>query len=509
MTTKTSQNTNQHNKHPHGAWIWHLSELRDDYLDKFVECNVKRVYLKVFDGKSRPMFWSGQCSPEIIQEFKSYNIQVYGWGYHYGTPDIDAQVSAVKDALDCGLDGYVVDVESEVEDKSTHPHVDKLLSTLRSVTQKGTLGYTSFGHPGFHPDVPWEILNKYCDIALPQIYFERFNFRSSNEAEVKDCLQAHEQLGIEKPILPIWSSEPNVANPVSAKELQFYLKRFPGSSIWRLPEKGESGGEGWNLNYDPVEKEGTLPELPTLKRYLERGVKGDDVLALQKMLNGLRFNAGPEDRIYGRITEFTVISYQTKADITVDGVVGSETWRELGGDACISCPPEKPLGKLADLAEEEAAKNLRWTGPDCEAEKYLKPLRDPMRERDQHPSEPIFYDWCAAFVTWCCREVGIEIPDAPEGFWATMALVQSWKHWAKQKGYWHPKGSITPQRGDILVVDWSGTDPQLEQIGIVRGYTSGSSNIRTAEGNKGNKTANIKRSMSNVAGLIRITDFSS
>ena len=77
-------------EHPRGIWIWRLANLANDFLEKLVQSKVKRVYLNVCDGKSKPMFWGFQCTPELIQSFKIRKIQVYGWGYHHGTHnDID------------------------------------------------------------------------------------------------------------------------------------------------------------------------------------------------------------------------------------------------------------------------------------------------------------------------------------------------------------------------------------------------------------------------------------
>jgi hypothetical protein len=149
---------------------------------------------------------------------------------------------------------------------------------------------------------------------------------------------------------------------------------------------------------------------------------------------------------------------------------------------------------------------LIWKGANSEAEKYLKPFREPMRRFGHIGSEPVFYNWCAAFVAYCCREVGIEIPDIPGEGQATMALVQSWKYWAKKNGYWYPKGSITPQPGDILVFDWQRNNSQLDHIGIVRRYIPGSSEIQTSEGNHSdeNISGKFSQNMANVAGFIRI-----
>lgn len=313
--------------YPHGVWIWQLAKIRTDYLDRLVARRVKRIYIKVFDGKFqgqlKPTFWDWQCSKEIVQKFKSRGIEFYGYGFHYGTPDVDEQVAKVKLALAAGIDGYILDVEKDVEDTRTHPNVEKLLLSLRPLVKSGTLGYTSFGHPGLHPNVPWKMLDRYCDLALPQIYFEKFTFKPTTPEEVKDCLDAHKKLGLKKPILPIWSSETDAPNPASAAELQEYLNNAPGSSIWRIPHLGERG-EAWNLIYSGF-------ELPTLNRVLRRGSKGEDVKALQRVLNARGFNAGKVDGDFGPKTETAVKAFQTEAKIGVDGKVGAQTWTALGG----------------------------------------------------------------------------------------------------------------------------------------------------------------------------------
>lgn len=502
--------------HPHGIWIWNLNSVSSDYLDKIAEVKAKRVYLKVFDGKSNPMFWSRQCSPDIVKQFKDNDIQVFGWGYHYGTSDIDDQVAAVKQALDCGLDGYVLDVEAEVKNTSRHSNVEALLTKLRPLVPTGALGYTSFGHPGFHPNVPWKILDKHCDIALPQIYFEKFGFRATNEDEVQDCLKSHEAMGLIKPILPIWGSESDSRNPAKASELQTYLNRFPGSSIWRVPEFRSGSlerGEAWNLDYSdnaPIPLGGVSTDfaLPTLTRVLRRGTKGDDVKALQKALNLLGFNAGDEDGDFGSNTERAVRAFQTKAGISIDGEVYTQTWKELAGRfdlTIVDIPGENPRLKLANFAENEASKSLEWVNSSSEAEKYLEIFREPMRKLDHIGTAKVFYDWCGAFVYYCCREVGIDVPIQPDGFWATMALVASWQYWAQKKGFWYPKGSITPERGDIVIFDWENKSGLYNHIGVVRGYTRGSSTFTTSEGNFGKRSGNFTKQLSDVEGFIRVT----
>ncbi|MCT7966366.1 hypothetical protein NG799_08480 [Laspinema sp. D1] len=240
-------------QHFAGVWIWQLSSLPADYLEKLKAINCQRVYLKVFDGKSSSMFWSDQCSTNIISKFHQAGIEVYGWGYHYGTPDVQAQVTAVREAINCQLDGYILDVEEEVKNVNTHENVKKLLQALRPYVKPGTLGYTSFGNPQYHPEIPWKLLDDLCDIAMPQMYFEKWTSKPQEyETVVQEAFTAHEQFNLNKPILPIWGSESDTQNPTTADILQKFLKRYPGSSIWRLPNAGEAG-EAFKLEYSGEE----------------------------------------------------------------------------------------------------------------------------------------------------------------------------------------------------------------------------------------------------------------
>jgi N-acetylmuramoyl-L-alanine amidase len=54
-------------------------------------------------------------------------------------------------------------------------------------------------------------------------------------------------------------------------------------------------------------------------------VRGDDVGELQRRLNGLGFDAGRQDAIFGPETEFAVRAFQRNAGLTVDGMCGPAT----------------------------------------------------------------------------------------------------------------------------------------------------------------------------------------
>ena len=62
---------------------------------------------------------------------------------------------------------------------------------------------------------------------------------------------------------------------------------------------------------------------------LERGSEGQDVRDLQEALIELGFKPGEVDGDFGVYTESAVQAFQTWAQVTVDGIVGEQTWEKL------------------------------------------------------------------------------------------------------------------------------------------------------------------------------------
>ena len=57
--------------------------------------------------------------------------------------------------------------------------------------------------------------------------------------------------------------------------------------------------------------------------------RGDDVLALQHQLNELGFDSGPEDGIFGLLTDSALTEFQRNTGINMDGIVGESTLSHL------------------------------------------------------------------------------------------------------------------------------------------------------------------------------------
>lgn len=75
--------------------------------------------------------------------------------------------------------------------------------------------------------------------------------------------------------------------------------------------------------------------------------RGDDVLELQRSLNLLGFNAGPEDGIYGQKTDKAVLDFQKNSGLIVDGMVDSSVLRSMS-KVTKEGEPHAAEGKIPD-----------------------------------------------------------------------------------------------------------------------------------------------------------------
>ena len=344
--------------------------------------------------------------------------------------------------------------------------------------------------PPSNSTVPFNPINPFSQVTWLELYRKEKGDDSSNF-----------------PVLAAWDGS-KVTHVVELEnrevdDLIAFCDRYPNAKTFHVAASNKPLPTATEIVISP-----SISNLPPLERILRWGDIGDEVKALQKVLNRLGFNAGAEDGEIGDQTEGAIKAFQFNQGLLVDGEAGPITWQKLGGEwkeGSIVINDNEPIfEKLGTFAANEAAKKLRWNGANSEVEKYLRLLRPIMQSLNHIGNDPVFYDWCAAFVTYSCRQVGIDIPDRPEGFWASMALVASWEYWAKQKGYWLLTSQTRPMRGDIITFDWPGAGGKFNHIGIVRGYRAGSSMVETAEGNVQNQSGHFSRKLSVISGIIRI-----
>ena len=87
-------------------------------------------------------------------------------------------------------------------------------------------------------------------------------------------------------------------------------------------------------------------------RTLKKGAQGEDVRALQEMLNQLGYNAGTADGIFGAKTEAAVKRLQADFNLAVDGIAGPATLELLAARSADPDAPEIPEDDGQDLPDD-------------------------------------------------------------------------------------------------------------------------------------------------------------
>ena len=117
--------------------------------------------------------------------------------------------------------------------------------------------------------------------------------------------------------------------------------------------------------------------------------------------------------------------------------------------------------------------------------------------------------WCAAFVYFCCREAGFEIPYRPdECKTCHLAACLGWEEFAvRDPLIEYHKGAerFVPEGGDIVIYDRVFENSEHDHIGII--LEKQEHMILAAEGNVNNTSRIIRRPIDeHIRAYIRIPD---
>lgn len=107
------------------------------------------------------------------------------------------------------------------------------------------------------------------------------------------------------------------------------------------------GMSGWTHYAIPVGlySEEEIP-VTVVKPTLRKGDRGDNVQELQETLNRLGYDCGEADGVFGSKTKTAVEAFQKASGLSVDGVVGRNTWAALDAATGAVQPPEEVAPQL-------------------------------------------------------------------------------------------------------------------------------------------------------------------
>lgn len=109
--------------------------------------------------------------------------------------------------------------------------------------------------------------------------------------------------------------------------------------------------------------------------HLRTGSTGEDVAKLQEALAERDYDVGPQDGDFGPRTRRAVVEFQRERNLEADGVVGADTWEELGNPAEVEFPDIEPeRGSFRQLILENP--NYFGTYPELPYEQEVEKAGD-------------------------------------------------------------------------------------------------------------------------------------
>jgi len=155
------------------------------------------VLIKVANGIYR--YNAASDLPGLVAALHAVGIQAWGWQYIFGqSPALEAGVAS-RQAVDLGLDGFVVNAEMEFKAPGMSGPAITYMTLLRRALPYLPLALSSYRYPSLHREFPFHEFLTFCDFAMPQVYWEQAH---NPGAQLERCLGEYQSLKPDMPVVP-------------------------------------------------------------------------------------------------------------------------------------------------------------------------------------------------------------------------------------------------------------------------------------------------------------------
>lgn len=288
-----------------GAWIWYLKMTKfktyEALADTLASLGIKRIYIKLADGKIDSVKWPELSDPNVPKIFEERGIEAWGWSYNYPGNE-SQQAKTLYHAAKAGYKGFVVDVEVQFNRKPAA--ASKLFYAFDKARDKAAAEHkidpnfklycTTWGNPRTH-GFPIATINQYVDGFMSQTYVE--NWGNEHLFDIEGTIDAsnkeYKALGATKPVHHIVSTEKGI---MSSDEVNRFLS-YAGdeSSVWPVPGVNTSlllwhtwNKIDWDYNYCQTNRDEYVANMqPKVKVYGKKNeiVVEEPVNAIQILNN--------------------------------------------------------------------------------------------------------------------------------------------------------------------------------------------------------------------------------
>ncbi len=304
-----------------GMWIWYISASNNGNLASIVATahhhGIRTLFIKSGDGSGT---WS-QFSPRLVSALHASGLHVCAWQFVYGDhPLAEAGVGAA--AVRAGADCLVIDAESAYEGKYVQAQV--YVNALRKMIGASyPVGLAGFPYVDYHPAFPYSVFLGAggAQFNAPQMYW--YDIGTSVDAVYAHTYAYNDLYG--RPIYPLGqvSSSPPARQIVRFRQMAG-VYGAGGVSWWDWQDATPGGWRAVATAARALARVTAKPGSPVI----QQGDAGDMVVWAQEHLLSAGLNV-PVSGKFGSRTNAAVAAFQLAHGLSVDGVIGPQTWQAL------------------------------------------------------------------------------------------------------------------------------------------------------------------------------------
>jgi hypothetical protein len=242
-----------------GFFIWKIPSCENgvaaNIATQAANAHFSHVLVKIADGTAYSNYDSSTSTdyvPAVISALRAKGIETWGWQYVYGSdPTKEAKVGGAR-AKALGVNGFVIDAESQFEKSGMSSVAKTYLVELRKAIPALPVALSTFRYPSYHATFPFSTFFSYCDLNMPQVYWE--GAHNADEQLLKS-LQEYQNLAPTKPYIPTGPAYKVGSWSPTTTDLSKFLstaktKNLPGVNFFSWDECRRDLSADWNYIRD-------------------------------------------------------------------------------------------------------------------------------------------------------------------------------------------------------------------------------------------------------------------
>jgi hypothetical protein len=175
------------------------------------------IIIKAGDGATRfPSDVNPQFTSDVVNAGHAAGLKVFGYGFSYGT-DIPGEQAIADYVFNQGADGFVFDAEGAWESQNLPNNTTKaiqLCSGIRTNWPNKFLAHSPFPIISFHSTFPYKEFGYYCDVVMPQDYWNDIGSYVSSSPTIMVQKMTTEYRNWQNSLTGIWTNSIKPIVPV-------------------------------------------------------------------------------------------------------------------------------------------------------------------------------------------------------------------------------------------------------------------------------------------------------